>query len=127
MNDLGGIWVTGGNVFILRRAMKLSGLDNLLKKFANKKDFVYAGYSAGSCVLSPNLRAYAIVDNAEETPYPQSKSIIWKGLGFIDYILMPHYNSVHDESDDINKAVNYCKKHGLPYKTLRDGEVIIIE
>lgn len=127
LNDLGGIWVTGGNVFILRQAMKLSGLDELLRQFANKKDFVYAGYSAGGGVLSPDLHVYEIVDNAEDMPYSQQKKVIWEGLGFIDYAFMPHYKSVHDESEDIDKEVDYCKKHGILYRVLRDGEVIIME
>lgn len=127
LNELGGIWVTGGNVFILRQAMKLSGLDKLLKKFAKRKDFVYAGYSAGGGVLSPDLHVYEIVDNATDMPYHQIKAVIWNGLGLIDYAFMPHYKSDHDESENISKEVEYCKKHKLPYKALRDGEVIIIE
>lgn len=127
LEKLGGIWVTGGSVFILRQAMELSGLDGILKKWIDRKDFVYGGYSAAGCVLSPNLHAYEIVDNAKEMPYPQLKSAIWEGLDMIDYAFMPHYGSDHQESDDIDKEIEYCKENKIPYKTLQDGEVIIIE
>lgn len=51
--------VMGGNVFVLRQAMKYSGFDNYLKEMANK-DHLYISYSARSCVLSPNLKMYDI-------------------------------------------------------------------
>jgi len=50
IDSLAGIWVRGGNTFVLRQAMRLSGLDEILKNM-NRSDFVYGGYSAGGCVL----------------------------------------------------------------------------
>lgn len=44
------IWVRGGNSFVLRRAMRLSGFDEIVKGyFTNDKDILYGGYSAGIC------------------------------------------------------------------------------
>jgi dipeptidase E len=126
LNKLGGIWISGGNVFVLRQAMKLSELDDLLEELSQRKDFVYGGYSAAGCVLSPDLKAYKIVDDATDMPYPEIKRAILKGIGLIDYALMPHYESDHPESESIGKEVEYCKRHNIPYKTLRDGEVILI-
>ncbi|MBU2236023.1 Type 1 glutamine amidotransferase-like domain-containing protein [Patescibacteria group bacterium] len=123
--ELGAIWVSGGNVFVLRQAMKLSGLDTILKEMALDQDFFYGGYSAAGCVLSPTLKGYHIVDDSKDMPYPSSKKVLWDGLGFIDYVFLPHYNSNHPESEDINKEIEYCKKHNMPYRTLRDGDVII--
>lgn len=123
--SLGGIWVRGGNTFVLRQAMKLSGLDNILKNM-KRKNFLYSGYSAGGCVLSPNLESTKIVDDPKENPYLQ-KEIVWDGLGLIDYVLIPHYKSEHPESKDVDKEVAHCKKKNIPFRTLRDGEVIIIE
>lgn len=41
------LWVCGGNTFILRHAMKLSGLDEILRKFHQKKHpLIYGGESA---------------------------------------------------------------------------------
>ena len=127
LNKLGGIWISGGNVFVLRQAMKLSGLDALLKELSKRDDFLYGGYSAAGCVLSPNLHAYEIVDDPADLPYTGIKRVIWKGIGLIDYAFLPHYDSDHPESDDIYKEVEYCRKNGIPYKTLRDGDVIIIK
>src|SRR5580658_5280099 len=44
IENLDGLWVVGGNAFILRRAMHQSGLDKVLTMRAADPDFVYAGY-----------------------------------------------------------------------------------
>lgn len=123
---LGGLWVRGGNVFVLRQAMKLSGLDEVLVGM-KKKDFFYGGYSAGGCVLSPNFRGWLeLVDDPKVNPYKGSK-VIWEGLGLIDYAFVPHYKSDHHESEAVGKVVEYCIENKILFKALRDGEVIIKE
>lgn len=124
LEELGAIFISDGNVFVLRQAMKLSGLDEILKELCDT-DFLYAGYSAAGCVLSPNLKVYEIVDKVD-TPYPEQKDVIWEGLGFVDWAFMPHWDSDHPESADIEKEIAYCKENNIPYKAIRDGEVIII-
>lgn len=126
LEELGAIFISGGNVFVLRQAMKLSGLDEVLKELRDGSDFLYAGYSAAGCVLAPNLKAYEIVDKVD-TPYSEQKEVIWDGLGFVDFALMPHWNSDHPESADIEKEIAYCKQKNISYKAIKDGEVIIIE
>ncbi len=124
--ELGAIFISGGNVFVLRQAMRLSGLDNLLHDFRKNADFLYAGYSAAGCVLAPDLHAYTIVDPVD-TPYPKQPDVIWEGLGFVDFAFMPHWDSNHPESALIEKEITYCIEHGIPYKAIRDGEVLIME
>jgi dipeptidase E len=126
LNELGAIFISGGNVFVLRQAMRLSGLDDILQEYRANEAFVYAGYSAAGCVLSPSLKAYAIVDQPD-TPYPESKEIIWEGLGLIDFAFMPHFDSDHPESADIDKEIEYCRQKNIPFQAIRDGEVIILE
>ncbi|MBU1085497.1 Type 1 glutamine amidotransferase-like domain-containing protein, partial [Patescibacteria group bacterium] len=124
----GVIWVRGGNVFVLRQAMKLSGFDNLLKDTLEKrKNLLYGGYSAGICVLAPNLKGLELVDDMNQKPYKGQSDLIWEGLGIINYVIIPHYKSDHPESEAVNKVVKYFEKCKIPFKALRDGEVIIIE
>jgi len=125
LEQLGATFTSGGNVFVLRQAMKLSGLDEILKKLRDT-DFLYAGYSAAGCVLAPTLEGMDIVDPLD-TPYAGQKEIIWEGLGLVDFHFMPHWNSDHPESSDISKEIEYCEQHSIPYKPVRDGEVLIIE
>lgn len=44
LNSLGALWVSGGNTFVLRQAMRLSGFDNLFSSLSSRKDFLYGGY-----------------------------------------------------------------------------------
>ncbi|MDD2766354.1 MAG: Type 1 glutamine amidotransferase-like domain-containing protein [Candidatus Moranbacteria bacterium] len=128
LQGLGGIFISGGNTFILRQAMRLCGLDTVLQGYnKTREDFVYAGYSAAGCVLSSSLKGYSIVDDPTDFPYANQKETLWEGLGMIDYTFLPHFDSDHPESADINKEVKYCIENKIPYKTLRDGEVLIIE
>lgn len=123
---LGGVWVSGGNVFVLRQAMHLSGFDVILHELTARSDFVYGGYSAAGCVLSKTLDAYRIVDDATDLPYEQLKEVLWKGIGLIDFAFLPHVDSNHPESFDIDKEIAYCSENTIPFKTLRDGEVLIL-
>jgi len=76
------------------------------------------------CVLAPRLEGLHHVDDPTVCPYPGS-SVIWEGLGILDYLVLPHYKSDHPESANIDRDVEYCTKNGIPFRTLRDGEVII--
>ncbi|MEM7110286.1 MAG: Type 1 glutamine amidotransferase-like domain-containing protein [Bacteroidota bacterium] len=127
LKELGAIFISGGNVFVLRQAMKLSGLDEIIAQEELRDNFLYSGYSAAGCVLSPSLSVYQIVDDANETPYAEWNEIIWEGLGLLDYAFMPHWDSAHHESADMAKEIVLCQKKGIAYKAIRDGEVIIIE
>lgn len=127
MAELDMLWVSGGNTFVLRQAMRLSGFDELIDELKMRDDFVYGAYSAGCCVLSPTLKGLQIVDDPYDFPYSEIHEPIWDGLGLIDYAFLPHFDSDHPESEDISKEVTYCKGNGIPFKTVRDGEVVAVE
>ncbi len=123
---ISAIWVSGGNTFILRQAMKLSGLDEIIiNDLSTRTDFLYAGYSAGICVLSPDLIHLQTVDNPDERPYKENTEIIWEGLNIIDFAILPHYDSDHPESAEIDKEIKFCIENKILFLALRDGEVII--
>ena len=124
--DVGAIFISGGNVFVLRQAMYLSKLDQLLQNLKHP-EFLYAGYSAGACVLSPTLRSYSIVDDSNDRPYDSIATTIWTGLDLIPYQFLPHYDSDHPESADMDLEIAYCKNNRLIYRAVRDGEVLVIE
>ncbi len=127
LSEYGMVWVRGGNTYILRRAYDYSGFDSLLKEKLTDKKFVYAGYSAGICILSLSLKGLDIVDDPNIVPKKYKKEIIWDGLGFINYNISPHYRSNHPESALVEKEVQYCINNKILFKALRDGEVIILE
>ncbi len=127
ISELGLIWISGGSVFVLREAMKRSGLDNIVKDMVEqKKDILYGGYSAGVCVLAQTLRGIDLMDDPTRRPYGNSETI-WEGLGILDYLIVPHYKSDHPESKDADRVVEFMIDNKLLFKVLRDGEVLIIE
>jgi len=125
--QLNGVWVSGGNTFVLRQAMKLSGFDIVFNELKSKTDFLYSGYSAGICILCDSFKYIQNVDNPYYFPYQKNMTVIWEGLGVFSYGLLPHYNSDHFESENIGKDIETCIDNKWLFKALRDGEVIIIE
>ncbi|HEV8394856.1 MAG TPA: Type 1 glutamine amidotransferase-like domain-containing protein [Vicinamibacterales bacterium] len=67
LHDAGLVWVNGGNVFLLRRAMRQSGLDRYLITRRGDDHLVYGGFSAGACVAGPTLRGAHLVDAVDAT------------------------------------------------------------
>lgn len=126
LKNFGAVWIKGGNTFVLRKAMRLSGFDKIIKKMLKKDEIVYAGYSAGWCVLSKSLRGLDTIDNPKDNAVGYPKKIIWTGLGLIKYMACPHYKSDHPESISLGEEIKYYRKNKIPYKTLRDGEVIVV-
>ena len=127
ITEFGGVWVTGGNTFALRRAFHYSGLDLWLQENRSDNNFVYGGYSAGVCVLSPELKGLELVDEPNVVPDGYKADVIWQGVGLIDFAFAPHFESDHPESDMVTQEVEYMVKNGINYKALHDGEVIILE
>lgn len=121
--DLSGFhafYVLGGNVFTLRKAMQLSSFDEYIKTKSEKFDYLYAGYSAGICVLAPTLNGLDIVDE-EINPYNNDK-VIYDGLSIIDYTPIPHYDSSSKEWSLLDDIICYLESEKRSYKTLSDGE-----
>ena len=115
--------VMGGNVFVLRKAVELSGFDIFLKDKKSSDNYLYIGYSAGSCVLSDNLEYLKTIDKPI-TLYNQTK-MNYEGIGFVDYLFIPHYKSNYHKVHLIEDLVNKCKNEHIKYKAIKDGEVII--
>ncbi len=128
LEKLSGVYVSGGNSFILRQSMYLSGFDKIISEISkNKTDFVYIAYSAGVCVLTPSMKPYEITDDTIDMPYPEIKEQIWEGIGILNFTFEPHYKSNHPESESIDKGIQYCIDNKILFKAYRDGEVLIIK
>ena len=125
--NYGGIWIAGGNVFVLKRAVEKSGFEPIIKRLLAEDRIVYAGYSAGSVLATPTLKGIELVDDVTVAYKDDKEDFQWSGLGLVDYSIAPHYRSDHHESERIEKTVAYFKEKNLPFKTLRDGEVIVVD
>lgn len=116
------VWVRGGNVFVLRHALACSGADIALTGLIASDAIVYAGYSAGCCVLAPSLRGLELIDDPDAT----GAAPRWDGLGQLPYAIVPHYRSPHPESDAAELVAKRYQAEGVPHRTIRDGDVIVV-
>jgi len=121
------LWVTGGNAFILLKAMKQSGFDQVVEALIKTNKLVYAGFSAALCVISPTLDGVELVDDVDVVADGYNSETIWDGYSLIDFYPIVHYKSEHPESHLMDKELEYIISKGRKYKTLRDGETLIID
>jgi len=122
----GLIWVRGGNSFVLRRALKISNFDGMILDFLERDAIAYGGFSAGMVMLTPSLYGVDLVDDPKVIPTGYDPAIIWECLGVIPYAIAPHYKSDHPESVATDNLVQYYIDNHMPFKTLHDGEAIVI-
>jgi dipeptidase E len=90
--DLAGLavtWLRGGNVFMLRYALRRSGGDAVFRDLLAEDALVYAGYSAGACVLSPSLRGLEAVDDADAVARIYGAGPVWDGLALLGEAFVP--------------------------------------
>jgi dipeptidase E len=119
------VWVVGGNAFVLRRAMKASGFDDVITGMLDNDQIVYGGFSAGAVVAAPSLCGIHLMDDANSVPNGYDPETVWDGLGLIDHAIVPHYRSPHPETAAAERATRHLSSQGLRYRALRDGEVIV--
>ncbi|TDD70347.1 peptidase [Actinomadura darangshiensis] len=118
------VWVRGGNVFVLRHALALSGADVALADLVRRDALVYAAYSAGACVLAPSLRGLEVCDDPRSAPAPP----IWDGLGVLDRAFVPHVDSPdHPEAETLTAVAARYRADGVPHYALRDGDVLVMD
>ncbi len=127
LESCGLVWVRGGNTFVLRRAMRQSGFDGIIREMLERDAIVYGGYSAGIIVLTPSLHGVELADDPHTVPEGYDPAIIWECLHILPYALAPHYRSDHPESSDIDNVVEYFIDHHMLFRALRDGQAIVVD
>jgi dipeptidase E len=121
------VWVSGGNVFILRRAMRQSGFDRLAKEALARDAFVYGGFSAGAVVVAESLAGLEAADDPHSAPAGYAREILWEGLGLLGHALVVHFDADHWQPGAVAAQIAFLEAKGLPYEALRDGEVLLID
>ncbi|MEM7768021.1 MAG: Type 1 glutamine amidotransferase-like domain-containing protein [Pseudomonadota bacterium] len=119
------IWVLGGNSFVLRRAMALSGFDSLATRLLRSDTIAYGGFSAGAVVAAPTMDGIHLMDDPNEIPQNYPAKPLWEGLGWTDFSIIPHFKSNHPEAENAEATKTYFAKRGMPFRTLKDGEVLL--
>jgi len=126
LDDVRLVWAVGGNAFLLRRAMRQSGFDRWLPSRVQEGKLIYGGWSAGAVVAGPDLDGIELMDDPTVTAEGYEIGVVREGLGLVDFTIVPHYRSDHSEAEAAERAATFRHDHGLPFRTLRDGEVIVV-
>lgn len=126
--DPGIIYCLGGNPFFLNAALRMSGMDNIIRRALFNDAIVYAGESAGTMVAAKNLAPYMRGEDRlpEVTKDLYGKKAPLEALGLIDYYPICHaYREDHSEKTDMYRrnVTNYGGKAVL----LDDADVIIVD
>lgn len=129
LSDHKFIWLSGGNVFLLRRALKYTGLDKYLVDKVRDGSIIYGGESAGAILAGPTLRESELStdeDSPNFIPEGYEKEIIWEGLGLVDFVPMPHHRTP-DYGTEIGEYMKRLDKISVPHKEMTDAQAIVID
>ena len=121
----GLVWCSGGNTFLLRRALADSGLDQVLVKMLKNNEIVYGGSSAGSIIPTPSLKGAEFGDDPGQVEKIYKKEIIWEGLNLVPFHIVPHYKTDWFR-DDTEKMISYLKDNSHNFTALKDGQVVLV-
>ncbi|MGY4101306.1 Type 1 glutamine amidotransferase-like domain-containing protein [Nocardia sp. R16R-3T] len=121
------VWVRGGNTFVLRAQFARSGADFVLPKLLDADALVYAGYSAGACLLTPDLRGLESADDPAEVEPACGIEPLWDGLGLVDHRIVAHLDSATDP-DGISAALAArYRAEGIAHWALTDNDVVVVD
>lgn len=125
--DPGIIYCLGGNPFILNAALRLSGMDRIIRSALSADAIVYAGESAGIMVTTKDLTPYIREGHAPE----DSKELYGKeapvdGLGLIDFYPIPHTNrgELRDNTDYYIRRIEEIRKRPV---LMNDSDVYVVD
>lgn len=127
IREAGSFWSSGGNTFILRRAMAASGLDKILTKRLAEDTILYGGWSAGAMIMTPDLKGpdWSEEDRPNIVPKGYNAKVIWQGLNLVPFYIVPHFGSeVHGDSPQ--KLAYYYKHKNFQHYLLKDGQAVAV-
>jgi dipeptidase E len=113
VQEADALLVYGGDVMYLCRWMQESGLAELLPSL---RETVYVGISAGSMVTAPIF--------GETYDDPARPFVIEKGLGLVDFALLPHLDSANHPESTSDKVAKMADKVPVPTYGIDDETAI---
>ncbi|MQY30004.1 Type 1 glutamine amidotransferase-like domain-containing protein [Nocardia aurantia] len=122
------IWVRGGNTFVLRARFALSGADLVLPRLLAADALAYAGYSAGACLLTPDLHGIEAADDPAEVRPACGIEARWDGLGLVDHRIVPHVDSPGTDPDGVcDRIADRHRAAGIPHWALTDDDAVVVD
>jgi len=113
VEETDALLVFGGDVLYLCRWMRESGLADLLPSL---RETIYVGVSAGSMVTAPVF--------GETYDDPNTPFVIEKGLGLVEFALLPHVDHNEHPESSIEKVERMATHVPVPTYAIDDETAI---
>lgn len=115
------IYLEGGNTFFLLQELRYSGADKLIIEHI-KKGKPYISASAGSMVISEDIKYVRYMDDIESAPNLNGD---FTGLSIIDFYVVPHYGNFPFKKSTKKIIDEYSDKYDL--RPINNSQAIIID
>ncbi len=111
------IHLSGGDTSNFQKNIKIRNIDKVLYEFLEKGG-ILIGISAGAILMSQDIDIALI---GEETKYPVTHT---RGLGLVDFDIMPHWGRNDYSLEDL---ISYSKIKKRMVYLCKDGDGIIVD
>lgn len=119
LRDVDGVFLTGGNSYLLLWHARRSGFADLVTPVVESGELLYVGTSAGAMVAGPDLGPAANLDNRREVPELESSV----ALGLAPFTVLPHDN--HPEARTLHEEI-VAAHPSVRFVRLLDGTAVIV-
>ncbi|MEU6563238.1 Type 1 glutamine amidotransferase-like domain-containing protein [Nocardia nova] len=122
------LWVRGGNTFVLRAQFARSAADSVLRELLAEDAIAYSGYSAGACLLAPDLHGLEGADDPAEVRAACGIETRWDGLGLVDRVIVAHVDSPGTDPDGHgDRLAARLRDDGVAHWALTDDDAIVVD
>ncbi len=125
LDGIGLVFAHGGNTFVLRRAMRASCFDQVIRELVGADRVAYGGESAGAIVAGPTLRGLELGDDASIVPRGYPRVVEWTGLGLVDWVPLPHADTDW-WAPKARLVRNALVEQGVAARLLDDDDVVVV-
>lgn len=119
LRDVDGVFLTGGNSFLLLWHAVRSGFATLAPELVEAGSLLYAGTSAGALVAGPDLGPAANLDNRLQVPELESS----RALGLVPFTVLPHDDDPETRARHDEIAVAHP---GVEFVRLTDERAVLV-
>ena len=123
LNDVGYLYVEGGNTYYLLEKAQQSGFVDLVKDFVLREEKVYIGTSAGSIVASRDTYPAIKLDDLSVAPNLKG----YEGFGLVDFTVLPHWGSDTFKNGYLPDGIAHTYKGNSELILLRDNQYIEVK
>ncbi len=122
LKDFYGIYMSGGNTFWFLKKIQEANCIEVVRDFVNSGK-IYVSTSAGSIVAGPDIFPTRNLEKANKVPDLKD----YKGLGLVDFIVMPHWGSGSFKDKYINERLEHAYSEKYSIILLPNDSYVLVE